>query len=165
MSLAEDTREAVRRHPFLLAALRADVVNYTAAARFLPVDGEAEAVATALRRFAEGLPDRDPADRTVRVEMLSGVGEVTDADGDPLFALGDLALAPDSGSFTAILATGEVDAAALAHALGRLAAAEVEVVAAGVGDECLLVAVERRDGPDALRTVEDALASVPGSGQ
>ena len=35
MSLAAETREAVRTHPFLLDALRAGVVNYNAAAAWL----------------------------------------------------------------------------------------------------------------------------------
>ncbi|MFT4958602.1 MAG: hypothetical protein ACI9EZ_001934, partial [Halobacteriales archaeon] len=55
MSLAERTREAARARPFLVEGLRAKVVNYTAAARFLDVDGEVDAVATALRRYGEGL--------------------------------------------------------------------------------------------------------------
>ena len=50
MTVAAETREAVRDHPFLETALRAGVVNYTAAARFLDV-GEEEAVAAALRQI------------------------------------------------------------------------------------------------------------------
>ena len=60
MSLASETRDAVRARPFLYDALRAGVVNYTAAARELDVDGEVDAVATALRRFAEELAEYDP---------------------------------------------------------------------------------------------------------
>ena len=177
MTLAEATREAARRRPFLLGALRAGVVNYTAAARFLSeeVGGDPESVATALRRFAESLPDHETDDRRARVSMRSGLGEVDgvvearDAsdDGenvdvaDPLLVVGDTALAPDTGSLTGVVATGDVDAAALVHALGRLDAAEVAVRAAGVADETLVVAVERRDGPDAVRIVEDALDAVP----
>lgn len=168
MSLAEDTRAAVRRHPFLLAALRAGVVNYTAAARFLDdevgSDADRDAVATALRRFAESLPEYDTEDRDVRVSMKSGLGAVSN-DGehetDALFAVGDTTLAPSSGSTTGILAEGDVDAAALGAVLGRLDAEGVGVLAAGVGGDALLVAVERRDGPDALRAVESAVAAVP----
>ncbi|MFC7080369.1 DUF7523 family protein [Halorussus caseinilyticus] len=170
MSLAEQTREAARRRPFLVAALRAGVVNYTAAARFLSeeVEGDTESIATALRRFAESLPDRETDARDARVSMRSGLGEVADADGaedandaDPLLAVGGTALAPGAGSLTGVLASGDVDALTLAHALARLHAAGVEVRAAGVADGALLVAVERRDGPDAVRVVEDAVERVP----
>ena len=162
MSLAEATRAAAKRRPFLLAALRAGVVNYTAAARTLSdeIDGDTESVATALRRFAESLPDRDPEARDARVTMRSGLGEVDEGD-EPLLSVGATALAPDAGSLTAIFAEGEVDALALTQVLGRLDAADVPVVAAGVAGDSLVVAVERRDGPNALRTVEDALAAVP----
>jgi hypothetical protein len=162
MSLAEETREAARRRPFLVGALRAGVVNYTAAARFLSeeVGGDPESVATALRRFAESLPDRETEARRARVSMKSGLGETEDAD-DALLAVGDTSLAPDAGPLTGILAEGDVDATALGHVLGRLAVEDIEVRAAGVAGEALLVAVERRDGPDAVRLVEDALEAVP----
>ncbi|NHN58621.1 MULTISPECIES: hypothetical protein [Halorussus] len=162
MSLAEDTRDTARRRPFLLAALRAGVVNYTAAARYLSgdVDGDIESIATALRRFAESLPDPDPESRTAAVSMKSGLGE-TEEPADALLAVGGTALAPDAGSLTGVVATGDVDARALAHVLWRLDAAGVDVRAAGVAGDGLAVAVERRDGPDAVRVVEDALDAVP----
>ena len=48
---------------------------------------------------------------------------------------------------------------ALRSVLGRLATEGIAVEAAGVGDEALIVVVGRRDGPDALRAVEDALGT------
>ncbi len=163
MSLAAETRAAVRRHPFVLDGLRAGVVNYTAAARYLDVEGDEDAVATALRRFAEDLSDgEEPASSpggsggNARVTMESGLGE-TDAAADALLAVGDVALAPDEGSLTGVLARGDVGPVALERALARLRAAEVDVVAAGVGGEALVVAVERLDGADALRVVEDVV--------
>ena len=164
MSLAEETREAARRRPFLVGALRAGVVNYTAAARYLSeeVGGDPESVATALRRFADSLPDRETEARRARVSMKSGLGE-TDDVADALLTVGDTAFTPDAGSLTGILAEGDVDATVLGHVLGRLAVEDVEVRAAGVAGEALLVAVERRDGPDAVRVVEDALEAVPDS--
>ncbi|WP_132059858.1 DUF7523 family protein [Halorussus amylolyticus] len=163
MSLAEDTRAAARRRPFLVTALRAGVVNYTAAARSLSeeVGGDTESVATALRRFAESLPEYETESRDVRVTMQSGLGVVAGSGDDAPLAVGGVSLVPDSGSLTAIVAEGSVGATALGHVLARLDAAEIGVVAAGVADESLVVAVERRDGPNALRTVEDALAAVP----
>jgi hypothetical protein len=152
VTLAGDTREAVDRRPFLYDALRAGVVNYSAAARSLDVDGETDAVVAALRRYAQDLPDDDPPDAGT-VSMRSGLGA-----GDPaeaLVAVGDLALVPDAGSLTALVATG-ADTGALERALGRLRTAGVPVEAAAAGGGSLVVVVERREGPDALRAVEDA---------
>ncbi|WP_311172851.1 DUF7523 family protein [Halobellus ordinarius] len=74
MSLAAETRAAVRARPWLLRALRAGVVNYAAAAESLDVEGETESIATALRRFAEDLPPAGTESREVTVRMRSGVG-------------------------------------------------------------------------------------------
>jgi hypothetical protein len=155
MTLAADTREAVRRNPFLYDALRAGVVNYSAAARFLDVDGETDAMVAALRRFAEDLPDYERPGSGPPVNMQSGVGAGDPADA--LLVVGDLALVPDAGSLTTITAGGTGDAVALRQVLGRLKTAEVHVEAAAVGGDSLVVVVGRRDGPDALRAVEDAL--------
>lgn len=158
MSLAERTRQAVRRYPFLLAGLRAGVVNYAAAARFLDV-GDEDAVVAALRRFAADLPAYEPATARATVRMERGFGEVADGSdvaGAPL-VVGDLALAPGAGSLTAIVARGSVSAGALARVLGCLDATDVPVRAAAVGDDSLWVVVDGAAGPDALRVVEDAL--------
>jgi len=155
-SLAARTREAVRRRPFLYDALGAGVVNYTAAARTLGVDGETDAIATALRRYAEELPEDDGIAADARVSMESGVGPVEGSD-DALLTVGDAVYASGGGSSTAIVAGGDVDAAALEAVLGALRAAEITVDAAGVGTDALVLVVGRRDGPDALRAVERAL--------
>lgn len=164
MSLAARTREAVRAHPFLYAALRAGVCNYTAAARYLDLGADdEEAVVAALRRYAEDLPAYDPAGRDARVAMKSGLGRVEDGgDTDSLLAVGDVAFTADGGSMTGLLVTGEVDATALRHVLGALAADDIDVEAAGVTDAALLVVVSRRAGADAVRVVESALETVPG---
>ncbi|MWV65307.1 hypothetical protein GRS48_10820 [Halorubrum sp. JWXQ-INN 858] len=166
MSLAAAVREAVRERPFVRDALRAGLVNHAAAAEWLAadagLDGDADAIATALRRFRADLPEYATAGRTATVSMRSGVGVVTapaSAD-EPLLTVGGTAVVPE-GSRTAIVATGAVDPAALGAALGRLAAVEVAVAAAGVAGDTLLVVVERRDGATAVRTVEAALGSVP----
>jgi hypothetical protein len=158
VTLAADTRRAVRRHPFLFDALRAGVLNYSAAARFLDIDGDTDAIVAALRRYAEDLPDPDSGDGAA-VSMRSGFGRVDAADAtaaDALVVVGDTALAPDTGSLTALVAsTG--DTRALERALGCLRAVDVAVEAAAVGDDALVVVVGRRDGPDALRAVEGCL--------
>ncbi len=159
MSLAADARAAVRERPFLLAAMRAGVVNYSAAARLIDVGDDEAAVATALRRYAERLPGRSVEARAANVRMHSGLGP---AAGDvALLAVAGEGFAAGAGDLTGVLAAGEVDPAALGHALGRLGAAGIAPVAAGVAGEALCVVVERRDGPRAVQAVEDALDAVP----
>ncbi|WP_277541775.1 DUF7523 family protein [Haloarcula laminariae] len=155
MSLAAATRDAVRERPFLYDALRAGVVNYTAAARTLDVEGDTDAVATALRRFADELTDEPVYESEARVSMRSGLGRVEDGDGT--LVVGDTRLREGAGSLTGIVASGDVSPPALADVLGRLRAGDIAVSAAGVGDGTLVVVVERRDGPDALRVVESAV--------
>lgn len=170
MSLAAAARDAVREHPFLHHALRAGVVNYRAAAEFLDV-GDVDAVAAALRRYADELPPYEPAARSVTVRMRSGVGVVDASSVDGAGSPGDreelvvsvegLSIVAGGGDLTAVIATGEVDAAALGAVLGRLATANVVVDAACVAHGTLLVVVPRRDGASALQYVESALSSVP----
>lgn len=154
-SLAARTRDAVRGDPFLYDALRAGVLNYTAAARYLDVDGENDAIATALRRYADELAAYEPAAGDVRVSMKSGIGPA--AGSEPLLAVGDEAFAAEGGGSTAIVGSGSVDAAVLRRVLGRLATADVDVEAAGVTADALVVVVERRVGANALRAVESAV--------
>ena len=173
MTVAERARAAVRARPSLHDALRAGVVNHAALAAELDGDGDSEAVAAALRRYAGTLDAPDRRDRSTRVTMHSGVGlaeaggaddaSASEAPGDagtdgPRLAVGGTTLR-DGGSLTAVRASGDVDGRALGAVLGRLRVEGVGVEAAGVGGESLLVAVARRDGPDALRLVEDALKS------
>ncbi|WP_440989897.1 DUF7523 family protein [Haloarchaeobius baliensis] len=167
MTLAARTREAAADHPFLLDALRAGVVNYAAAARFVDVDGEPDAIATALRRYAEALPDYAPSSPSVRVTMQRGLGRLdgTEADGSPdgaLLAVNDAWYGPTAdGDWTAVLATGAVDAAFAAAALDRLALADVAVHGMGFDEDALVALVGRRAGADAIRAVEAAAGSVP----
>jgi hypothetical protein len=154
VTLAADTRKAVRRNPFLFDALRAGVVNYSAAARFLDVPGETETIVAALRRYATDLADDAPPERGATVSMQSDLGDGEPADA--LLVVGDAALVPDAGSLTALIASVEA-ARALERTLGRLRTADLTVEAAAVGGGSLVVVVGRRDGPHALRAVEDAV--------
>lgn len=166
MSLAARTREALREQPFLLDALRAGVVNYTALARHLDV-GDPEAVAAALRRFAEDL-DARPASGKGRVRMKRGIENIdTVTNGEAnsetetgtgthekeLLRVQGQRFGLDGGSLTAILAAGEPDPIALARALARCNVQDIDVRAAGIAD-ALVVVVDQRDGPDALRAIE-----------
>ena len=167
MSLAAETRAAVRARPFVFDALRAGLLNHSAAAAWLAetadLDGDADAIAAALRRFREELPAYATAPREATVSMRSGVG-IADATGEatPLLRVGDAAVVPE-GDHTAVVATGGVDAATLATVIRRLAVRDVRVAAAGVAGDALACVVGRRDGPDAVRAVEAALDSVPTS--
>ncbi|MFC5969895.1 hypothetical protein ACFPYI_00990 [Halomarina salina] len=175
-SLAAVTRDAVRDRPFLLDALQAGVLNYAAAARLLSEEVDAldgadeDTVTAALRRFRDELDAYERPRGEARVSMRSGVGRVDGVDGSagseeagggemsdaadrPLLRVGDTGYA-SGGSGTAIVATGEVSPAVLAQTLDRLRAAGVGVEAAAVAGESLVVVVDRRDGPDALRVVE-----------
>jgi hypothetical protein len=153
MSLAAETREAVRARPFLYEGLRAGVINYTAAARMLDVEGDTDAIATALRRFAEELPTDQRQHTSASVTMHSGLGR-TDDDA-PLLAVGETCFTEGAGSLTGIVATGDLTAAVLGDVVGRFRAAEITVEAAGVTDDTLVVVVERRAGPEAVQIVED----------
>ncbi|MFC7155041.1 hypothetical protein ACFQPA_06180 [Halomarina halobia] len=174
MSLAAETRAAVRARPFLYDALRAGVVNYAAAARYLDV-GDEEAVTAALRRYAEELDDYEPPSGAASVAMRSGLGAVATGDGGdedggggvdhgerartdapPLLRVGESAYGP-GGSLTGVLATGDVNATALAEALARLRAEGIAVEAAAVAGSALVVLVKRRDGPNAVRAVESVV--------
>ncbi|MGB9985787.1 DUF7523 family protein [Salarchaeum japonicum] len=158
-SLAERTRDAVDARPFLRTALAAGVVNYAAAARLLDVDGEEDAVATALRRHADDITyETTRADATVTME--SGLGESDTG----LLSVNDTAYASGAGSLTGVVATGDVDARALASVIGRLDAAGIAPEAAGYTTHSLVVVVDRRDGPNALRAVEGALDAVARAG-
>lgn len=151
MTIAEQAREAARSHPFVYDALRAGVLNYTAAARFLDI-GDEETVAAALRRYGEQLEYDLPAGET-RVTMKTGLGPAEDVD--PLLSVGETALGPGAGSQTGVLATGAVSLELFHRVIGRCVAASLSVQAAGFTGEALLVVVERRDGPEAIQLVED----------
>lgn len=166
MSLAAETRDAVRARPSLLYALRAGVVNYTAAAERLDVEGDTDSIATALRRFAEDLPPLETEHRDVTVRMRSGVGlagedVVATEEDDRVLTVGDVALVAAQGELTALVATGDVDTRALAVVCDRLAAENVLVDAAGVADDELVVVVPQRQGATALRHVEATFEAVP----
>jgi len=156
MSTAEETRAAVREHPFLYEALRAGVVNYTEAAAFLDV-GERDAVAAALRRYEDelsaGTTDTE-TDGSVRVRMERGLGRTDETTGP--IVVGDTAFAPDAGRLIGVVATGSLSPGDLRRVLGRCETADVTVEAAGVTADALVLVVGRRGGgASALRIVED----------
>ncbi|MFC7209710.1 hypothetical protein ACFQL3_04270 [Natronoarchaeum sp. GCM10025321] len=160
MSLAEQTRAAVREQAFLFDALRAGVLNYTAAARFLDIDGDAEAIATALRRYGDELDPYEEMAASATVTMQRGVGITETSDPNALFRLGDVGVTPD-GPYTAISASGDVSAGALGTVCQRLRVAGIEVAAAAGVDGDVTLVLDTDDAIDGLRIVEDAIDSLP----
>ncbi|AGB15977.1 hypothetical protein Halru_1364 [Halovivax ruber XH-70] len=165
MSLAAATRDAVDEYPFLVDALRAGICNYTAAARFLDVDGEVDAVATALRRYGEALTEYETASRDVRVTMESGIEPVEEPDA-ALLQVGEIALGPGRGDQTAIVATGEIDASGVAGAMARCRVDGIDLDAVSfVAGSTAAFVVSRRDGANALRGIENSFDAVPGDAE
>ncbi len=158
MSIAEEARAGVRAHPFLLEALRAGVLNYSAAARFLGIEDEA-AGAAALRRFADELPAFEPADVPDRIRVTRGVGPIEDP-AEAIVTVDDIALGEDAGEWTAIVAEGGQDARAIARGIARLWAADIDPVATGSDGDQLIVVIERADTANAIRCLE---GDAPGS--
>jgi len=157
MSLAAATREAVRDRPALYEALAAGVVNYTAAADALDVDGDREAIATALRRFAADLDPPDTADRSITVRLHSDTATV-----EEMLSVGEATVGGSAAidTPTAVAVTGAVDARLLAAVLDRLRIAEIPVTATGLAAERMVVVVPRREGPTAVRLIESVAESV-----
>lgn len=154
MSTAASTRAAVRSHPFLLMALRAGVLNYTAAARFLGID-DVDAGAAALRRFAAELPEYDPTAPDLRIRVESGIGPDS-PDDDPLFVLDDTAIGATGGKWAVVRATGNLDPAAVARIMARIDVADVDPIATGYTDDRIVVVVERSASPTVIQCMEGA---------
>ncbi|MFB6202646.1 MAG: hypothetical protein ABEI98_11645 [Halorhabdus sp.] len=155
MTVAERAREAARAHPFVHEALRAGVINYAAAARMLDV-GDEEAVAAALRRYASELSGRASENLSAQVTMQSGIGRTNESE-DALLAVGKDTFASGEGSLTAVLVTGEIDAWFTTTALARLTVEGIAVEAAGVTGNRFVVVVERRNGPETVQFLEEAI--------
>lgn len=161
MSLAAETRAEVRARPFLRLALRAGVCNFAKAALMLDIDGDQDAIATALRRYAKDLPEYAPTARRTSVAMQRGVELAEEySQGEQLVAIGEHGVVP-GGNGTAIIARGDVDSTALVTVLGTLGAADIGVAGAAVADGLLVAVIDSRDGPSAIRVVERALEEVP----
>lgn len=147
-SIAAETRRAIDERPSFRKALRAGVLNYTAAARLLDVEGDTGAVASALRRYEAELPEFTAPDRSVRVRMERAVS----ADTLTIFESRPAAAEP-----TAIALEGDLDATLFARVLSSLSAGDLPVVGAGQVDDQGIVLVDGTDASQALRLVEAAI--------
>ena len=159
MTIAEVTREATRRHPWLIEALRAGVVNFAAAARFLDV-GDDEAVAAALRRFADDLPALDVDRPNVRIRMRRDVDRA-DLAADDLLPATSADGEGEPSSLTALIVRGDVAPGHVAVVLTRLEQAGIHVSAVAAADSRATIAVPRADGARALRMVESTVTTGP----
>lgn len=156
MSTAERTREALRQHPFLVLALRADILNYRATARFLDI-GDPDAVAAALRRYRQELDEFTPGELDLRIRVRRNVDlEELAADG-----MAPGVDAPADDSYSAITAAGEPTPAFVATAVLGLATAGIRVTAQGATAEQAVFVVPNDDAAAALRTVEAIAAACP----
>ncbi|MFB6268158.1 MAG: hypothetical protein ABEI31_10895 [Halodesulfurarchaeum sp.] len=161
-SLAAETRAAVDARPFLKEALRAGVLNVAAAARYLDLEGEQEAIATALRRYAEDLDPPERRERAIRVRMERRVADVEAllaVDGE---APGATEIARDGDSSpdpTAIIASGDVDPRFVATVLARFADESLSLIGVGVTADCAVFVVPNGSGSTALRFVEESDAN------
>ena len=159
MTIAEETRQAVRRHPFLLDALNAGVVNYTAAARYLDI-GDEEAVAAALRRFAADRPVSDRDTRDVRIRVRRGVGPCSGDIETPLLVVGDERFG-EGGELTAISVTGSLDPWYIACVSMHVGIADISLHGWGwIGDEWVLI-TDSAGTADVIRILEETVAPVP----
>ena len=157
MSLAKRTREETRRYPFLVEAMRAGVLNYTAAARFLDV-GDTEPVAAALRRYSDELPPLRTEGNDVRLRMITGIGDSSETE-ETLIQIDGNQFGRGSGNLTAIVADGAMSVRVIGRVLWQLAEFEVSVYASAMDGNRLVIVTDRLDGPSALRVVEETLTA------
>lgn len=156
MSIAAATRNAVDREPFLRLAIRAGVVNYSAAARYLDV-GDPDAVAAALRRLAEELPPVERTDPACRIRVRRGA-RIVEHEDDAVLRVGEMGVAVDDGELAVLIVVGELTAAIVGSMLYSLAATDIDVPAAGWAGEQLVIACPSNDAVAALRTIEEVRA-------
>lgn len=155
MNTAAAAREAIRRHPSLLVALRAGVLNYSAAARFLDLE-DVDAGAAALRRYANELPAYVGEPPELRIRVLGEVGPISDPS-EALLVVGETHLGEGEGDWSAVLATGEIAPADAGGILEALRVQGIEPVAAGAEPGRFVLVVERGETHTAIRAVEETV--------
>lgn len=165
MSRAEQARTAIRTQPFIHEALRAGVLNYHAAARLLDVDGDPEAIATALRRYEETLDSPTASGTPPIVRLERNVG-ITDGPGDdPLLTVDGLTVTSE-GDYAAVLVTGMETTRAFAKAVTRVTLSDIPLRATGgafpsAGTATAVFVVPTERGTDALREIEATIGDRP----
>ena len=138
MSLAAITRRAVRKTPYLYDALRAGIVNYSAAARMLNLEGQDAAISVSLQRLSKELPPLEVASIDANITISSD----------------------ETKQRAKIVIEGPVDAKALSHLILVCHMNEIRIIEASVVMGEIDIVVEWKDGPNSLRLIERALESI-----
>ena len=138
MSLAAITRRAVRKTPYLYDALRAGIVNYSAAARMLNLEGQDAAISVSLQRLSKELPPLEMASIDASITISSD----------------------ETKQRAKIVIEGPVDAKALSHLILVCHMNEIRIIEASVVMGEIDIVVEWKDGPNSLRLIERALESI-----
>ena len=138
MSLAAITRRAVRKTPYLYDALRAGIVNYSAAARMLNLEGQDAAISVSLQRLSKELPPLEVASIDANITISSD----------------------ETKQRAKIVIEGPVDAKALSHLILVCHMNEIRIIEASVVRGEIDIVVEWKDGPNSLRLIERALESI-----
>lgn len=151
MSLASRTRDTVKKYPCIHEALRTGVINYSAAARFLPVSGDTEAIASALRRYAEELPDPTPKPRDISITMHTSYP-------DQLTGLpAEIPEPSDEGPVTWLCVSGDITPVLVGSVLLGCKIHEIPVLAVTATDGTAVLSVPRSAGAAALRCMENVI--------
>ena len=140
MSLAASTRRKVKNSPYLYDALRAGIVNYSAAARMLDLEGEDTAISVSLQRLSKDLSPLEISSVDANITISSD----------------------EIKQRMKILIEGDVDAKILSHLILVCHMNDIHVREASIGNGKINIMVGWKDGPNSLRLIEMALLSVPG---
>jgi|TARA_Y100000817_G_scaffold307468_1_gene293978 hypothetical protein len=139
MSLAAITRREVRKTPYLYDAIRAGIVNYSAAARMLDLEGQDTAVSVSLQRLNKELPPLEMARIDANITISSD----------------------EINQQVKIVVEGPVDAKILSHFILVCHMNEIQIIEASISMGEIQIVVEWKEGPNALRIIERALESIP----
>ena len=139
MSLAAITRREVRKTPYLYDAIRAGIVNYSAAARMLDLEGQDAGVSASLQRLSKELRPLE----MVRIDA-------------------NITISSDETKQQAKVAVeGPVDAKILSHLILVCHMNGICIIEASILMGEIEIVVEWKDGPNSLRLIERALESIP----
>lgn len=156
MSLASRTRETIQNFPCIHEALRVGVINYSAAARFLPVAGDTEAIASALRRYENHLSGPANQSRDISISMHSsypseqaGLTEETPYD-------------TDTETVTWLCVSGDISPTVVGSLLLGCKSHDIRVNAVSANEGHAVICVPRSSGTSALRCIESVLNPLSG---
>lgn len=156
MSLAARTREILKLFPCIHEALRVGVINYTAAARYLPITGDNEAVASALRRYSEQLSSETNDSRDVTITMHSEFPSDSDT------SLPDNPPNSPEDPITWLLISGEIEPWFFGYLLLSCHTNDIAVHDVYALDSLGVIGVPKPAAATALRCIERVCELTPG---